>query len=402
MAERSAKRRSVSNVGPGRTVYLVLLIIMIGVTLFGRGLGIRHAQSNIVGGPLGVVPGEFERQEAVLLSWPLLPRPTGESGPGQRNELDRISCDIVRALRQDVRVIVLADKEFARNRITRILAETNIPEDSIGFLSVPANYEWIRDYGPLCLRLPGGSLALVDADYCTDHLVNAHPQEDRVPKAIGERLGAKVVRAPLTIQHGNLLSNGRGLCLTTQLPVLQNRARGYDKKDVARVLRGSYGAERVLFLEAMVGELTGHVDMFATFTAPDTVVVGQYAKEADPVNAAILDRNAACLAALKSPYGPLQVVRIPMPRRLRLTSGQELWPTYTNVVYGNSKLLVPIYPGLDPEAEAAAMSVYRRLLPDREIVGIDAAPLLSGGGSLHCVTMNLFSPGNGDMFRVGQ
>ena len=165
MAERRAKRRSALTIRPDRAVYLVLLIILVSVTVFGRGLGVRHTHSSISGGgPLGVVPGEFERQEAVLLSWPLLLRPTGESGPGQRYEFDRISCDIVRALRQDVRVIVLANKEFARNRITRVLGEANIPEDSIEFLSVPANYEWIRDYGPLCLRLPGGSLALVDAD----------------------------------------------------------------------------------------------------------------------------------------------------------------------------------------------------------------------------------------------
>jgi agmatine/peptidylarginine deiminase len=375
-------------------VYLVLLIILISVTLFGRGLGMRRARGSLDGGgrPVGVVPGEFERQEAVLLSWPLLLRSTDNSGPAEKAPLDRVLCDIVGALRQDVRVIVLADKEFARNRITTLLAESDIPEDSVEFLSVPANYEWIRDYGPLCLRLPNGSLALVDADYCTDHLVNAHPQEDRVPRVMGEQLGAKVVHAPITIQHGNLLSNGRGLCLTTQLPVLQNRTQGYSENDVARILGTCYGAERVLFLEAMVGELTGHVDMFATFTGPDTVVVGRYAKEADPVNAAILDRNAARLAALKPPYGPLQVVRIPMPRRVRLTSGQELWPTYTNVVYGNGKLLVPTYAGLDPDAEAVAMSVYQRLLPDREIVGIDAGPLLSGGGSLHCVTMNLPSP----------
>ncbi len=400
MAERNLKGQSAPYVGP---VYLVLLITLIGVTLFGRGLGIHGARAGIdENRPLGVMPGEFERQEAVALSWPLPEQMDGNSRPVEEGELDRISCDIVRALRHDVRIVVMADKEFARQRITKILSETNLPEDSVEFLSVPVNYEWVRDYGPLSLRLPNGSRALVDSDYCTDHLVNAHPQEDRFPRVIADRLRAKVVRAPIVIQHGNLLSNGRGLCITTQLPVLQNRARGYDEEDVTRILQRFYGAERVLFLEGMVGELTGHVDMFATFTASDTVVVGQYAKEADPINAAILDRNAARLAALKPPFGPIRVVRIPMPRRLLLSDGQQLWPTYTNVVYGNDKLLVPIYPGLDPETEAAAMSVYRQLLPNRQIVGIDAAPLLSGGGSLHCVTMNLFSTGKGDTHRVGQ
>lgn len=403
MAQRNVQGHSVPSVRRDWILYLVLLAIMIAVTLFGRGLGMRGARASIAHDqPLGVVPGEFEPQDAVVLSWPLLLRPQRSSQTVERDDLDRTSCDIVRALQKDVRVVVTADKDYSRNRIKGLLEETGIPEDSVDFVSVPANYEWIRDYGPLCLRLPDGSRAMVDADYCTDHLVNAHPQEDRFPRVMGDRLGAKVVRAPIVMEHGNLLSNGRGLCITTQLPILQNRARGYDEEDVARVLRKYYGAKRVLFLEGMVGELTGHVDMFATFTAPDTVVVGQYAEAADPINAAILDRNAARLAALEPPVGPLRVVRIPMPRRVLLPSGQQLWPTYTNVVFGNDKLLVPNYPGLDPEAEAAAMKTYKQLLPNRDIVGIDAAPLLSGGGSLHCVTMNLFSTGRGNAHRVSQ
>ncbi len=393
--------RSTSERGLDRTVYPVLLIILIGVTLFGRGLGLRRARGSISPPqPQGVVPGEFEHQEAVLLSWPLLHRSPDLPAAQRRDELDDICCDIVRALQHDTRVLVLASKDFARERITNVLSEANLPPGSVEFLSVPANYNWIRDYGPVCLRLPNGSHTLVDADYCTTRLVNPHPQEDRVPKVMGEQLGARVVHAPITIQHGNLLSNGRGLCITTQLPLMQNRARGYTEEDVTRVFHEYYGAKRVLFLEGMLGERTGHVDMFAAFTAPDTVVVGQYAKESDPINAAILDRNAARLAALEPPYGPLRVVRIPMPRRPQFDNGDQWWPTHTNVVFGNGKLLVPIYPGLDPGVEATVMSVYRQLLPEREVIGIDAAPLLSGGGSLHCITANLFSTGTSDSARA--
>ncbi len=379
---------------PRRAGCVVLLISLIGVTLYGRGLGSRKVHGTIASSrPYGVMPGEFEPQEALLLAWPLPVLPQFPYCRTQDSEVDRVLCNIVRALGKEVRIVVPAVKECARDRIARLLAESNLAEGSIEFVPVPANDQWVRDYGPACLRSPQGSLAYIDADHFCAGLVNMHPQEDRFAKALGDCFGIKVIHAPIAIQHGNLLSNGRGLYLTTQELLLDNHGHGYHESEVAQVLRTYYGAEHLAVLELMKGELTGHVDMFATFTSPDTVVVGQYAVEVDPVNAAILDRNAERLASLELPYGPLRVVRIPMPIRPQLEDGTELWPTYTNVIFGNRKLLMPIYPGLDPAAESTARQVFESLLPDREIVCIDASPLLPGGGSLHCATMNLVSMG---------
>jgi hypothetical protein len=146
-----------------------------------------------------------------------------------------------------------------------------------------------------------------------------------------------------------------------------------------------YLAREVVFLENLVGEPTGHVDMFATFTAADTVVIGQYASEYDAVNAAILDRNAQRLSSSTLRGGPLKVARIPMPPRVPTPIGTELWPTYTNVAYANGILLVPVYRGWSPELEALAVKVYQRLLPDWILVLVNAVPALRAGGGIHCM-----------------
>ncbi len=382
------------NTGKGSTLYVILPIVLIGVTVFGRGFRVHRLHEGIIDArPFGVMQGEFEPQEALLLAWPL---PTLAHGPEGRDGGDQVACDIVKALRRDVQIVVPACNESVRIRVTRQLVEADIPEDSVQFIPVPCNYRWIRDFGPACLKSACGSYALVDADYFPAGLANLHPQEDQFPRALGAYLGLNVLRAPIAIQHGNILSNGRGLCIMTETVMLGNHTRGYGEKEVAQVLRSFYGAEQVVFLERMRGEPTGHVDMFAAFTSPNTVVIGRYSQKGDPVNAAILDRNAARLAALEGAYGKLRVVRIPMPCRPRRESGVDLWPTHTNVIFGNRKLLVPIYPGLDAEAESAAISVFEELLPERDIVGIDASLLLPTGGSLHCATLNLFTLGNGD------
>jgi agmatine/peptidylarginine deiminase len=137
-------------------------------------------------------------------------------------------------------------------------------------------------------------------------------------------------------------------------------------------------------LESLVGERTGHVDMFATFTSPTTVLVGAYTEEQDPDNAAILDRNAARLSQVRTSQGPLRVVRIPMPPH-----DNNTWRTYTNVVYANGVVLVPIYPSLDHAGRRLALEIFSKELPTWKVVGIDATEIIEIDGALHCMTMNL-------------
>jgi agmatine/peptidylarginine deiminase len=125
--------------------------------------------------------------------------------------------------------------------------------------------------------------------------------------------------------------------------------------------------------------------MFCTFTAPDTVVVARCDERIDPQNAAILDRNAQRLAEVKTPCGPLKVVRLPMVS----ARDTQRCLTYTNVIYANGLLLVPSYAGTVREVEEQVQQTYRQLLPGWEIRRIEADALLDAMGSLHCISANL-------------
>lgn len=349
------------------------------------------------GQPLGTVPAEFERQEAIVVAWP---RFAGASvSPTAKNgffDEDQLYGDIVAAVWRTIQTVILVEDLRAEDRVTTLLSQRQIPSDGVRFLHVPFASEWIRDYGPMTVQTSDGSWRILDAEF-VEGPVGVYPYEDRMPSALGRLLQLPTVRVPLSIQHGNLLSNGRGLCLVTRKIVDENAGRGYDADDVRRMLAKFYGANEVVFLETLEGEPTGHVDMFATLTGADTVVIGQYPPGYDPVNAAILDRNAERVSRVSSAGKPIKAVRVPMPPRVPSRSGIELWTTYTNVAYANGLLLVPVYPRWAPQAEAAAVEVYQRLLPDWKIAKINAVPVLRMGGSIHCVTMNL--PGFGEMLR---
>jgi agmatine/peptidylarginine deiminase len=209
--------------------------------------------------------------------------------------------------------------------------------------------------------------------------------EDAVPLFLKRTLREPVCRLPILLEGGALLTNGDGLCLVPTSTLVRNRKRGLSDELVTSTIQRMSGASQVIYLEPLRNEPTQHVDWFATFTAVDTVVVGDYSG-IDAENAAILNRNADRLRNVETSKGPLKVVRIPQPpRELDFFGG-----SYTNVVYANGTLLVPTWRSAPRSAEKKVLDTYQRLLPDWKIVPIECSELGRRAGALRCATMNLF------------
>lgn len=325
------------------------------------------------------LPGEFEPLEAVVLA------------PSLRLEgVEPWSvCATIAALKDHLPVIALLRDEEEEAELKAALRERGLPEDSCRPVRVAYESSWIRDYGPLFLLGRGGQRLVADAQYAYPWRI----QDDQVPLHLAELLELPHFEVPLVFEGGNLLSNGHGLCLTTTC-IAERNSRDtrymvtayydYDLEQVRGVLMRAFGFSQVVFLEPLEGEITGHVDMFAALTSPNTVVVGQYHPAVDPVNAAVLDRNAARLEGLATPHGPLRVERIPMP-----SNRDGVFRTYTNVLFADGVLLVPSYPGVDYEVEKEAIALYARLLPGWRIERIDVSGMIRKGGGLHCLSVNV-------------
>lgn len=315
------------------------------------------------------LPGEFERQQAIVLGCHELAR-----------DMPDLFAAIVDSTGGRLTIVALVNDEQEFEMCQTVLKERNVLAGHVRYAQVLHNTMWARDYGPLVVRKKNGRAVMVDADYsCFDRF-----DDDCVPTALGESMKLPVVRAPLLVDGGNLLSNGQGLCIATYDLLDHNVERGWTEDGVRDAVMRLYGGTLTVFLKPLIGEPTGHIDMFATFTAPNTVVVAKYDAAVDPDNAAILDDNASTLAQIRTQSGPLRVVRVPMPAR-----DDGNWRTYTNVSYANGTLMVPIYPGIDLQGQREALATFAQLLPGWQIVPIDAEEVAKLGGALHCVTMNL-------------
>ncbi len=325
-----------------------------------------------------VLPGEFERHDLLLVAWP-----TNSSNPNVPiPELRRVIADIAHAVEGSIDVAVLTIDERQRQAAARYLSASGIATNQLRFWQAPCHTIWVRDYGPFVVKSFEGSGC---ETLNTDYRHSDSPSLNDVPIALNGQLGWPLVDTPILMENGNLLSNGAGLCVTTEKLFFDNTRNSEPRSYVASQFREYMGAEQVVSLENLIGEPTGHVDMFMTFTAPDTVIVGAYSPAYDPENAAILDRNAQRLSELKTACGPLQVHRIPMPRR---PDGR--WRTFTNIVLANGVLIVPTFGEAFQGAEDRSLEVYRRVLPNWRIASIDCSDLAHGNGGLHCMTMNVY------------
>jgi agmatine/peptidylarginine deiminase len=319
------------------------------------------------------LPAEFERQDALLVA---------------ANEFitsfPQLYVDIVAGASRRTQVVSLVTGPQQRHVVERLLADRGLPKQTLQFVEAPHDTMWVRDYGPLFVTMADMSRAIIDADY----LQFARPNDDQVPAAVAASFHSNVIHAAIELEGGNLLSNGQGLILTTTEMLMANDDRGRDESAVRQLMREHFGADELVILEPLSGESTGHVDMFAVFTSADTVVVGSYLPEMDPINAELLDRNAARLSEVKLSNGdPLKVERMPMPPH-----HDNNFRTYTNGIFTNGTLLMPVYPGVDPAGERQAREMFRRLLPGWEIIGIDVTGIIQYGGALHCVSMHVPAP----------
>jgi len=314
------------------------------------------------------MPAEFALQSTLLLG-----------GSQLVTLFPEVLADIAQATAGAINLRILAGSTTAHAAIDSILASTGTTAEII---DLPIFSMWVRDFGPVTVSDARGHRHLVDFHYRERR---GDKIDDDVPGHIARVLDLEIETSRLLVEGGDFLTNGRGFCLLSTR--LINRNAHYlelEPRQTIDSLGMILGFDNLLLARPLKGESTGHVDMFAAFLAVDLVLVGQYNTRDDAENADRLDAVATNLAGRQTLSGPLRVKRIPMPDH-----DDGVWRTYTNVVFANGVLLVPIYPDYCPELDAAALATYRRLLPKIQVVGIRASKLIRMNGALRCITMNI-------------
>lgn len=323
-----------------------------------------HAYYEFTAAPKDVaeIPAEFEPTQGLLMAWP------------SSTLLSSFFVDLVSNASQSAPIIIVyvssdAQATTLRNR----LAKTNANLDVVHFVNYAADTIWMRDFGPLLARTSSGGYRIIDLRYYYGRW-----SDDVFPTLLANSWGVNISRPPLEGEGGNFQSDGQGNCIATKQLLNQNYSRGYNEDDIKDVLKDYFGCKSTVLLPTLYGEGTGHVDMYATITAPKEVIVGEYSLSDDAQNASVVDSAATMLK-----NAGYKVRRIPMP-----SNYDGAFRSYTNSLVVEDQVLVPTYTD-DTRYEKDALAVFQDAYPNHQIVKVDSTDVIQMAGAVHCVTMTL-------------
>ena len=240
---------------------------------------------------------------------------------------------------------------------------------------------WLRDTGPI-VTAEGSKLRGVDFGFNGWGGKYDLPGDDTIGAALAEEAGLPVTSADWVLEGGAIDSDGTGLAVTTEQCLLNpNRNPDLSRADIAGRLASDLGITSVLWLgEGLRNDHTdGHVDNLARFVGEGRIAIPTPAGDDDPNAAVYLDAAGRARA-----FG-LEVVPLPSPGLVE-RDGEIVPASYMNFYIGNAAIAVPVYGAPN---DAAAVAAIGALFPGRAAIGIRADHLLTGGGSLHCISQQV-------------
>ncbi|MDR1007244.1 MAG: agmatine deiminase family protein [Campylobacteraceae bacterium] len=277
-------------------------------------------------------------------------------------------------------VILCANKTDAEKLLANI--------DNITLIELPTNDTWIRDFGAIDIE---DKDEIISYDFTfnawggkfesvLDNMVNQKLYNNGYMKS-------RLVNVPFVLEGGSIDSNGEGILLTTSKCLLEeNRNPNLNKYEIDIKLKELFGLKRIIWLEH--GFLRGddtdsHVDTLARFITKDTIAYTVCEDKEDEH----FDELKKMQMQLKSTG--FNLLPLPLPNAV-FYEGKRLPATYANFVFVNGAVLVPAYSG-NTENNSKVQKLLKSVLPNHEIVGVDASVFIRQYGSLHCASINRFS-----------
>jgi len=209
--------------------------------------------------------------------------------------------------------------------------------------------------------------------------------------------------APLVLEGGSIHVDGEGTCLTTEECLLNpNRNPTLTREQIEEYLKVYLNVEKVIWLPHGVyhDETSGHIDNLCCFIQPSVVALNWtddtddpqwgISQEAFEILAGVLDarRRKFQIHKIHQPDPILiekeeaegvDIIEGTLPRQ----AGDRLAGSYVNAYLANGGVIVPQFN--DPHDEVA-LTAFKTLCPERQVVGVPAREILLGGGNIHCIT----------------
>lgn len=311
-------------------------------------------------------PAEWEEAEAIMIVW---------------TSFTTILREIVREAKEDATVVIVCSNPA---QVSNFLMQGGVDTENVLLLEENFNSIWCRDFGQWSIyREDVGELSLVDWIYN-----RPRPADDQVPQAIAELYELEMyetTETPYDLIHtgGNFMTDGLGQGFSSDLIIEENPDK--NEAQIDAIMNEFMGISSYIKMPTLPYDEIHHIDMHMKLVNEETIFVSQYPEGV--ADGPQIEANIAEVVANHNSYFGTAYRIVPI---IAPPDAQDRYPdegghyrTYTNSVFINKTLLVPVY---DAPTDEAALNLYREHLPGYNVVGIDCNQIIPALGALHCIT----------------
>ena len=226
-----------------------------------------------------------------------------------------------------------------------------------------------------------------------------------VPEQMSRILQKPLTVSPLTVEGGNLLSNGQGTLVAIKKTLYnKNRNPDFDHATIESILLEITGAKKLVLVDEGLAfdETGGHIDNLCAFADSNTLMLAWTDDKNNP-QYDIVRKAWQVLSRSTDAFGnAFDLIKVPLPaifnrtiddcEGLEIEKGSKerfpqepIQPSYINFVFVNGGVILPTF---DDDADEEALKIFKKTFPEREVITFPAREVTLGGGGIHCITKN--------------
>lgn len=353
---------------------------------------------------------EWEELEAIVLAW------SSEWAGTNLANYDTLLAQITLYARQECNVNILCNDITAiQQRLADIVNITDytIPitcpgglagTSEIKFIEMEDEFDkriWIRDYGAHTIYTHDvDTLAFVDWKYDEGFGgADVYPSSALAQFYNSSLYITTENEYVFRLDGGNFLTDGMGNAFSSKIVQNENTNNG-SPTQIAKAFMGihTYHYQELPVLLHHSGARK-HVDMYMKLLDEETILLSEGYPE-ENTNSERINQHVTYFESLTTPFDrTYKVERIIVPPDENgeypggtdnqggcNVVGSSCFVNYTNALFINRTILVPIYNNAYDEI---ALSRWRDLMPGYKIVGINSSEIIRRNGAIHCVTKEI-------------
>jgi agmatine deiminase len=259
-------------------------------------------------------------------------------------------------------------------------------DPSVEIISADLDDAWMRDIGPTFVKNTDGEVAGVNwvfNGWGAQSWAN-WDKDSKVAEFISASVKKELINSNLINEGGGIHVNGAGAVLLTETVQLgEGRNSTWSRAEVENEIHDKLGTQDAIWIRRGLTRdydefgTRGHIDIVACFASTTKIL---FHNQEDPTHPDYSVSHE--VKRTIEEHGGFELIPISAPKTLRDEHGFVDY-SYINHYLVNGGVILG---GFDDENDSKAIETLQSVYPDRKIVLVDARPLFSRGGGIHCIT----------------